>query len=432
MKKITTSLIILLSLASNAHAFSDLSPGHPYSEAAYFLKDIGVLEGFADGAVKLDQPITRSEFLKMVLVYNQEEIGELTGCFPDTEGHWSENIVCYAESKGWVSGYANGSFKPEQNVNYAEALKMISEVVFPYYDYTAVGGPEDWFYVYADTLDDKGVDVCEVNTYDEIISRGVMAQLLFQVETSEQPARHCMDVKGVEDLGMSVFKYRGSAYFNAYRIYGEDLETFERINEHYSRDKDHVFVRDEIVEGADPDTFELLHYVYIADRAYGRDKDKVYYGNAAMDEIDRDTIVIVSDEFFLDKNGIYFQENWGDGNTYKKIPSADPDTFGTYDNWHGYSYDANNIYFGTTKIKSADRETFEVLGSTSSGLSNTGLYAKDKNNVYCGIYDFSEYGQFRTIEEADAATFEFVPGEKWQQAQDANNIYEDCEIVEKI
>jgi hypothetical protein len=47
------------------------------------------------------------------------------GCFPDVSNGWFTSYVCYAASQQWVKGYPDGKFHPENNLNDAEALKMI-------------------------------------------------------------------------------------------------------------------------------------------------------------------------------------------------------------------------------------------------------------------------------------------------------------------
>jgi hypothetical protein len=46
-------------------------------------------------------------------------------CYPDVREEWYAQYVCYAKNQGWVNGYPDKTFKPDQLVNRVESLKMI-------------------------------------------------------------------------------------------------------------------------------------------------------------------------------------------------------------------------------------------------------------------------------------------------------------------
>jgi len=52
-----------------------------------------------------------------------------TGCFSDTNGHWAETFICFAEEYGIVGGYPDGTFKPENRVTRAEASVMLQNTL---------------------------------------------------------------------------------------------------------------------------------------------------------------------------------------------------------------------------------------------------------------------------------------------------------------
>ncbi|MBD3329980.1 hypothetical protein GF354_00445 [Candidatus Peregrinibacteria bacterium] len=442
MKLIDSLLIgmIIFTLSTPVFAFTDLMEGNKYSDAVFFLEEKGVLEGYADGEIKVNRLVTRAEFLKMVLDYNEEQIGNETGCFEDVKSHWSENYVCYAKNKGWVNGYDAQHFIPSRKVNLAEAAKIITNVVFPHYFLDESQENEDWFYRYVDFLDEREVDVCEVNSYGEFLTRGMMAELLYKVELSkgishwDLDSGKCIKIgESYQDLGMDYFKYRGDVYFAKYdreRLHLADFDSFERFHLHYSKDKDRVYLGEKVVDGADPDTFDILYYNELEDRAFATDINNVYYGTILLEGIDVDTFEIINGSYIKDFNGVYYLFI-SDDVIVKKVDGADPETFELLHQKYRFGKDKNNVYYGVHLIEMADNASIEVVGNDYSNFYYANQYAKDKNYVYCGDDIFAETENFKLLEGANPDTFELVSmGDYRLEARDGDMVYEDCELVE--
>ncbi|MFC1616064.1 ankyrin repeat domain-containing protein [Patescibacteria group bacterium] len=107
----------------------DVAPDHKNHDAIFYLYDEGIIWGYPDGSFKPDQDINRAEFLK-ILIEAKEYYppSYYSNCFPDVLDDWYASYVCYAKEMGWVDGYEDGLFRPEQTVNKVEALKMLLEV----------------------------------------------------------------------------------------------------------------------------------------------------------------------------------------------------------------------------------------------------------------------------------------------------------------
>jgi len=107
--------------------FTDVPAVHPYRAAIRWGKDSGVLSGYPDGSFKPEATVNRAEFLKIVLAAKGIDAtsGETASTFSDVEpGAWYAPYVRYAKDSGIIQGYPDGTFKPGQAVNFAEALKM--------------------------------------------------------------------------------------------------------------------------------------------------------------------------------------------------------------------------------------------------------------------------------------------------------------------
>lgn len=109
--------------------FTDVSSEHPYAVAIIWGMNGGILNGYPDGAFRPERPVTRAEFLKIILESNPEvdlTVPQEKSSFKDVdENEWYAPYVRYAEWAGIVEGYPDGTFHPGQEVNVAEGLKML-------------------------------------------------------------------------------------------------------------------------------------------------------------------------------------------------------------------------------------------------------------------------------------------------------------------
>ncbi len=130
MKKFLCSILVACMLAPLAKAsFTDVSEGYRYYAAITFLEEHGIIEGYGDGTFKPDQNVTRAEALKIILLGSGIEIAESETYelpFSDLQNDvWYLKYINKAYSSGIVSGYDDNTFKPEQNINLAEVLKIL-------------------------------------------------------------------------------------------------------------------------------------------------------------------------------------------------------------------------------------------------------------------------------------------------------------------
>jgi len=101
--------------------------GHKNQTAIEYLYIHKVIAGHPDKTFRPDSTVNRAELLK-ILVGGQgvnPDADQFKNCFPDVTDEWFAPYVCYAKTSGWVSGYPDGTFGPGQEVNKAEAIKML-------------------------------------------------------------------------------------------------------------------------------------------------------------------------------------------------------------------------------------------------------------------------------------------------------------------
>ena len=166
------------------------------------------------------------------------------------------------------------------------------------------------------------------------------------------------------------------------KLEGIDPVTFEIINisgsaRQYLKDKNGIYSIIYSMDGDsdklvlenlpyDPQTYEVINQLY------SKDKNNIYYSDRKIIGVDLPTFQRIDEYIYSkDKNNIYFRG--------KKISGADKDTFEKIDKYN-YSKDKNNIYYNDKKIEGVDKNTFELTYDFGSVVN--GYYSKDKNNVY--------------------------------------------------
>ncbi|MEK7563465.1 MAG: beta-propeller domain-containing protein [Patescibacteria group bacterium] len=186
------SALLLFAAAAPAFAFTDVSSKTSYNRAINALQEQGVVEGYSDGSFKASTRINRAEFLKIVLE-SRGDISDLKNCFPDVNGEWFANYVCTAKSEGIVSGYPDGSFKPEQEINFVEAGKILALA----YGQKIEQNSSDWYEPYARALESSYAIPPSIGTLDQKLSRGEMAEMMWRLsgDITNEPAKGYMNVK---------------------------------------------------------------------------------------------------------------------------------------------------------------------------------------------------------------------------------------------
>lgn len=154
--------------------------GHKYEDAIWYVYNNGIVQGYEDGSYKPDQNINRAELLKIVVEskYNNEfNAYEGMNCFTDVKSDsWYAKYVCFAEDMGLVEGYGDGSFKPANNINFVEALKIV--LIGMGYDYEE-GDP--WFRAIVEFASANNFIPLDVDKFDDLFTRGQMAEMITRI-----------------------------------------------------------------------------------------------------------------------------------------------------------------------------------------------------------------------------------------------------------
>ena len=112
---------------SKTNDYTDVNAGDWFNNAISTLSNAGIVTGYNDGTFRPNQPITRGEMAKIIA--NFANLNKGTKSFTDLSGHWSKTYVELAAGNGWIAGYPDGSFRPDQKITRAETVTMINRVL---------------------------------------------------------------------------------------------------------------------------------------------------------------------------------------------------------------------------------------------------------------------------------------------------------------
>lgn len=114
---------------SQYNTYSDVSADAWYNNAVSTLSNAGIITGYTDGTFRPDQPITRAEFAAISARFSDVVYGG-TATFPDVPAtYWAYKYISLAQYLGWVQGMPDGNFYPAKNITRAEAITMINRVL---------------------------------------------------------------------------------------------------------------------------------------------------------------------------------------------------------------------------------------------------------------------------------------------------------------
>jgi uncharacterized secreted protein with C-terminal beta-propeller domain len=203
---IFSSLLVQVSFAQS-EVFSDVAADSEFAESIGALRSRSVVEGYSDGTYKPDSKINRAEFLKITVESKKENFPKLAECaekkisnFRDVPaGEWYAKYVCAAQATNLVKGYADGSFRPERQISFAEAAKIIlNSNGYAIADFQG----EQWYLNYAQKMVDlKAIPLSIDNKHSEI-TRGEMAEMIWRI-TENRTDKPSQTLEEILNSGLS-------------------------------------------------------------------------------------------------------------------------------------------------------------------------------------------------------------------------------------
>lgn len=231
-------------------------------DAIKYLNEQGIIEGYEDGQLKPENQLTRAEFAAILnRTYPDIPVTEKKYNFLDLkEEHWAYNDIQKAANAGWLKGFENSTFRPDEKITYEQAVAVICRILGLFVDENQY--PMSHISVAIDYSISDGVDAL----IGENINRGQVATLIVnalnhengQIKESDRQSSKSMfyPVPSISPVGISGGG-GGSAIANAgmsadnvtieesFSVadtsFFEPEERFEYNTEEYSSDEENVF-----------------------------------------------------------------------------------------------------------------------------------------------------------------------------------------------
>lgn len=106
-----------------SNTFSDVAKSHWAANYIGYMQQFGIITGYADGSFRPDASVTRAEFAAIASRF--EKLTEGNKSFSDVpSSHWAAKYINFAATRGWVNGYADGTFRPNNSITRAEVAAV--------------------------------------------------------------------------------------------------------------------------------------------------------------------------------------------------------------------------------------------------------------------------------------------------------------------
>ena len=111
------------------NTFSDLDKSLWCYKEVEMLYNIGSINGYGDGTLRPNAPVTRAEFAAWAARWSGLDYSGEAKFSDVTTDHWAYGEINAAVAAGWVDGYPDGTFKPDQNIERVEVMKLVNRMV---------------------------------------------------------------------------------------------------------------------------------------------------------------------------------------------------------------------------------------------------------------------------------------------------------------
>nr|WP_302656917.1 InlB B-repeat-containing protein [uncultured Agathobaculum sp.] len=114
--------------STKSNSYADVDRGAWYNHAVSTLSAMGIVKGDTKGKFNPNASITRAEFAAIAARFD-DKANTTAADFSDIASHWAKNEISAASNKGWINGYPDGTFKPDNHITRAEAMTLVNRVL---------------------------------------------------------------------------------------------------------------------------------------------------------------------------------------------------------------------------------------------------------------------------------------------------------------
>ena len=114
---------------ATTNSFPDVESGFWYSNGISTLANMGILSGYEDGSFRPDAYVTRAEFATIAAKFSGGPADEYADFEDVPKTHWASKYIAKAASLGWITGDGDGNFRPEAYITRAEAMSLVNRVL---------------------------------------------------------------------------------------------------------------------------------------------------------------------------------------------------------------------------------------------------------------------------------------------------------------
>ena len=113
---------------TKTNRYSDVTRADWYNTAVSTLSSMGIITGYPDGTFRPNAAITRAEFAAIAARFDND--GDKTAAkFSDIASHWAKDEISIAYNNGWINGYPDGTFGPQRDITRAETMTLVNRVL---------------------------------------------------------------------------------------------------------------------------------------------------------------------------------------------------------------------------------------------------------------------------------------------------------------
>ena len=113
---------------SRSNSYFDVAASEWYNTAVSTLSSMGIITGYPDGTFRPNAYITRAEFAAIAARFDPSG-DKTTASFRDILNHWAKDEISIAYNNSWVDGYPDGTFGPQRNITRAETMTLVNRVL---------------------------------------------------------------------------------------------------------------------------------------------------------------------------------------------------------------------------------------------------------------------------------------------------------------